>query len=384
MPKVAIVGNQAFALLNFRAPLIEALVAAGNEVVACAPRMTEEDKSRIRELGALPLEYPLTRAGINPFHDLATLIGLLRILLAHKPDVVVSYTIKPSIYGTIAAKLAGVKHSYAMITGLGYAFTNSRANIRSKIIYRVARLLYKLSFLLSDGVVVQNNDDRNFIIDEGLISASKVKGVFPTGIKLGEWPLTPPLLIPTTFTLVARMLADKGVREFVAAAKLIKCRYPSARFLLVGGLDSNPLAIGEAEVSTWVGEKTVEWLGHVPVRPVLDETSVFVLPSYREGVPRSSQEAAALGRPIVTTDVPGCRETVIHGVNGFLVPAQDVERLREAMERFLQSPDLISTMGNESRKIAEQRFDAEKICAQLIKIFGLASTQSEQAANSDL
>lgn len=373
MPKVAIVGNQAFALLNFRGPLIEALVEAGNEVVACAPRMTEDDKSRIRELGALPLEYPLARTGINPFHDLTTLFGILRIFLTHRPDVVVSYTIKPSIYGTIAAKLAGVKHSYAMITGLGYAFTNKRTNIRSRIIYWVAHFLYRSSFTLSDGVIVQNSDDKDFIIAAGIISASKIKGVFPTGVKLGDWPLRPPMLVPPTFTLVARMLADKGVREFVAAAKSIKHRYPGARFLLVGGLDSNPLAISEAEISRWVSEKTVEWLGHVPVRPVIEETSVFVLPSYREGVPRSSQEAAALGRPIVTTDVPGCRETVIHKVNGFLVPAQDVEPLREAMEMFLQSPDLISTMGSESRKIAEQRFDAEKISVELIKIFGLPS-----------
>jgi glycosyltransferase involved in cell wall biosynthesis len=162
------------------------------------------------------------------------------------------------------------------------------------------------------------------------------------------------------------MLRDKGVVEFVEAARQVRAAHPEIVFRLIGGLDSNPAAIGEAEIAGWVREGIVEWVGHVPVRPWLERTSVFVLPSYREGVPRSTQEAMAMARPVITTDVPGCRETVVDGRNGYLVPARDSGALAAAMLRFVANPALVNQMGAESRRMAEERFDAAALNAKTI------------------
>jgi lipopolysaccharide/colanic/teichoic acid biosynthesis glycosyltransferase len=183
------------------------------------------------------------------------------------------------------------------------------------------------------------------------------------GVPLEEWPPAPPHLEPLTFTLIARLLREKGVREFAEAARRVKARHPGVRFLLIGPLDTNPGAIPEAEVRSWVEEGILEWIPWTEdVRPYLRETSVYVLPSYREGVPRSTQEAMAMARPVITTDAPGCRETVIPGVNGFLVPPRDPEALAQAMMKFLEEPHLVERMGKESRRLAEERFDAAKAC----------------------
>ncbi|WP_331838638.1 glycosyltransferase family 4 protein [Hydrogenophilus thermoluteolus] len=175
-------------------------------------------------------------------------------------------------------------------------------------------------------------------------------------------------------SLVAHMLREKGVLEFVAAARRIKANYPEVRFVLVGGLHPNPGSIQKEEIESWVREGVVEWAGQVAdVRPWLAQTSVFVLPSYREGVPRSTQEAMAMARPVITTDAPGCRETVMDGVNGFLIPPRDVDALVAAMERFIANPNLIRSMGTESRRLAEERFDVRVVNQRLMQILGITS-----------
>ena len=205
-----------------------------------------------------------------------------------------------------------------------------------------------------------------------ILQAEKVVGVYPTGVDLAEWKALPAVQDPITFSLVGRMLRDKGVREFVAAARELKSMNPSVRFCLIGGADTNPGAIAEAELLDWKREGVVEWTGHVDVKPWLERTSVFVLPSsYREGVPRSTQEAMAMGRAVVTTDVPGCRETVVDGRNGFLVRPDDAKSLRVAMQKFIDNPKLISDMGRESRKMAEECFDVAEINRSIIAAMGL-------------
>ena len=195
-----------------------------------------------------------------------------------------------------------------------------------------------------------------------MVNPDKVRLLGGIGVLLDEWQPAPPVTQPVTFTLAARLLKEKGICEYAEAAKIIKRRYPRTRFILLGGLDTNPGALKREEVEKWVRDDILEWYGNVPdVRPYFAQTSVYVLPSYyREGVPRSTQEAMAMGRPVITTDAPGCRETVIDGVNGFLIPPRDPEALIKAMERFILRPELIIQMGNESRKLVEERFDARK------------------------
>ena len=363
--RFAVVGNQAFALVNFRGRLIADLVAQGVVVFALAPDFTDKDRALLATLRAQPVDYSLQRTGINPFRDVVDLFRLLRTLRSLKLDGVLSITVKP-------AMLAGIDKRYIMITGLGYAFSAIDKSLRRMVANFGLRGLLSKAFAASAGVFLQNKDDLQDLVDLKILQADKVVGVYPTGVDLVDWKALPASQHPITFSLVGRMLRDKGVREFVAAARELKATNPSVRFCLIGGVDTNPGAISEAELLGWKGEGVVEWTGHVDVKPWLERTSVFVLPSsYREGVPRSTQEAMALGRAVVTTDVPGCRETVVDGRNGFLVRPNDANSLRLAMQKFIDNPGLISDMGRQSRQMAEERFDVSEINRGIIRAMGL-------------
>ncbi|MBO8143310.1 MAG: glycosyltransferase family 4 protein [Thermodesulfobacterium sp.] len=351
------------------------MVERGHEVLALAPDYDDKTKERIKALGAVPIDYYLSRTGLNPFQDAYTFLQLFFLLRKLKPDVVLSYAVKPVIYGTLAAWLARVPRRFALVAGLGYVFTSTREQERvtKKLLRKLVSLLYREAFHRATRVFFQNPDDLQEFYLRGLAKREKSVLIGATGVDMKAFSPTPPVQNPVTFLLVARLLREKGIYEFVEAAKRIKSKYPNTRFLLVGGLDSNPGSIKREEVEDWVKEGIIEWPGHVEdVRQWISQASVFVLPSfYREGVPRSIQEAMAMGRPVITTDAPGCRETVIDGINGFLVPVQDVEALAQAMERFIQKPELIEKMGKESRRIAEERFDVHKINARFLRELGL-------------
>jgi len=372
--KFAVIGNQAFSLLNFRGPLIRAIVERGHEVWALAPDYDPETLKAVETLGVKPLSYSLSRTGLNPMRDLWDLLRLFLLLRKLKPNVTLVYTIKPVIYGTLAAWLSRVPRRYAMIEGLGYAFTVSgqREPLKRRFLLWMAKRLYRLALPKATLVFFLNRDDLKEFVEGGLVPEEKAFLLGPIGVDLEHFSPAPPVKDPVTFLLVARLLREKGVVEFVEAARRVKEKHQNTRFVLLGGLDTNPGAIRKEEVEGWVKEGIVEWPGHVSdVRPWLAQASVFVLPSYREGVPRSIQEAMAMARPVITTDVPGCRETVIPGVNGFLVPPRDVGALVSAMERFILEPELIEGMGRESRRIAEERFDVHKINQVLLQKMGL-------------
>lgn len=375
MAKVAIIGNQAFSLLNFRGPLIRAMVERGHEVLALAPDYDSAQRGKVLALGAKPVNFSLSRTGLNPIRDLSDFVRLLWLLRRLRPDVVLAYAIKPVIYGTLAAWLAGVPKRFALIAGLGYAFTPSREDnvLKRKILHFIAEWLYRIALRRATCVFFQNADDLKEFVRRKIVSENKAFLLGPTGVDLFYFRPAPPVKKPVTFVLAARLLREKGVREFAEAARRIKAKYPETRFLLLGGLDTNPGAIRKEEVEAWVREGILEWPGHVSdVRPWLAQASVFVLPSYyREGVPRSIQEAMAMARPVITTDAPGCRETVIPEVNGFLVPVRDVDALVSAMERFILEPDLIEKMGRESRRLAEKRFDVHKLNQVFLREMGL-------------
>jgi glycosyltransferase involved in cell wall biosynthesis len=366
-------------ILSFRGALIRDLVAHGAQLFVLAPDYTPEIRAAVTELGATPIDYPLNRTGTNPLQDVRTLLALARILRRLRPDVVMPYNIKPVIYGTLAAAIAGVPQRVALIEGLGYAFIDmQRLSLRGRFFRAFIKSLYRLALRWAQTVLFLNPDDLEEFTQARIVKPRQALLLGGIGVDLEEWQPAPPVLEPITFTLAARLIREKGIVEFAEAARLIKARYPNTRFLLLGGLDTNPGALTQQEVEAWVQQGILEWLGLVPdVRPYFVQTSVYVLPSYyREGVPRSTQEAMAMARPVITTDAPGCRETVVHGVNGFLVPPRDVEALAAAMERFVVQPDLILTMGQASRKLAQERFDVRKINRLMLQAIGICNNDS--------
>lgn len=258
-----------------------------------------------------------------------------------------------------------------MVEGLGFVFTpaTSALPLKRRLLKHLVLHLYRLGFSCAHRVIFLNPDDRAELSAAGVVTFSKTFLLGGIGVDLDKWPMSPPVLSPVTFLLVARLLREKGVEQYAAAARLVKQRYPEARFILLGGIDDNPGSISSNDVNAWVDEGILEWHGHVAVQPWLKQTSVFVLPSYyREGVPASTQEAMAMGRAVITTDAPGCRETVVEGVNGFLVPARNELALAEKMCTFIAQPALIESMGRESRRLAVERFDVHKVNQRLIDL----------------
>ncbi len=372
---VVLIGHAAQATLNFRAPLLADLVAAGWRVEVLAPDWTAAQRQRLQAMGVRAASFPLARTGLNPVQDLRTFVAILRHLRRERPQAVFTYAAKTNVWGMLAAWLAGVPRRVAMVEGLGYAFTDGAQGRRSwkqRALGALLAGLYRLAFAAAHRVVVLNPDDARDLQRGCGLSPRKTVLLGGIGVPLDEWPPHSPHTDPMTFTLVARLLREKGVLEFLHAARRVKARHPATRFWVLGPLDDNPGGLREADLRPWLDDGTVEWPGAVDVKPWLAQTSVFVLPSYyREGVPRSTQEAMAMGRPVITTDAPGCRETVVEGVNGFLVPPRDVDALERAMLRFIEEPALVARMGQESRRLAEERFDVRRANAVLMEMMGL-------------
>lgn len=368
MPKtIALLAHHAGSLLNFRGDWIRELCASSAQVLCLAPDYQDEDRAAVRRLGAVPVDYDLQRTGMNPARDLCDAWGLMRLLRRLRPDVTFAFSTKPVIYGTLAAWATRVPRRVAMIEGVGFVFTDGDRPLgwKRRILRRVVGGLYRLALFRAHRVIFLNPDDRCEFVERGLAPASRAVVLGGIGVDLDVWAPAPPVRKPVTFLLVARLLREKGIVEYVEAAKEVRSLHKDARFLLLGGLDSNPGGLGRAEVQSWVDEGILEWPGHVDVRPWLAQASVFVLPSWREGVPRSTQEAMAMARPVITTDVPGCRETIEDGVNGFRVPVRNAQALAQAMLCFVREPDLIGSMGGASRRLAEERFDVRRVNARL-------------------
>lgn len=370
MARVVVFGSCPKALLNFRGRLLKAMRDRGHEVVACAPGSPPEVLERLSEWGIAYHPVPLARTGLNPFRDIATARQFLILLKTLRPDAVFSYTIKPVIWGSATARLAGIPRVYSMITGLGFAFSGSGA--KHGLAHFGATLLYRMSLRFNDKVIFQNPDDLALFKQLGLLKP-KTGTLVVNGSGVDTAYFSPSLFPERpTFLLLSRLIRDKGIREYVEAARMLKKRHPEVRFRLAGFIDNRPSAIRRSELRQWVEDGTIEYLGHLrDVRPALHESSVYVLPSYREGLPLSVLEAMATGRPIVTTDVPGCRETVEEGVNGFLVPARSPERLAAAMEHFIVNPEAITRFGNASRRIAQERFDVHEVNRTVLDAMGL-------------
>jgi glycosyltransferase involved in cell wall biosynthesis len=367
---VLLLASYAPSLIIFRGPLIADLVARGHRVLAAAPAIDAETGEALRRLGAEPHSIALSNASLSPFALLASYRALRRFLRAARPDVLIAYTIKPVILGALAGRAERVGRIVAMITGLGFAFTGGRQPKR--LLSRVAAsILYRLALRRADIVLFQNKDDEALFRGLALLERASPSAIINgSGIDLQAFAPSP-VPVSLSFLMIARLLGDKGVREFALAASRLKAVHPAVRIRLVGYLDPSPDSIGQAELDAIIGSG-VEFLGKLDdVRPAIAACSVYVLPSYREGTPRSVLEAMAMGRAVITTDAPGCRETVVDGENGFLVLPRDADALFEAMLRFVDAPQLAGAMGSVSRRMAEERYDVHKVNADIIAHAGL-------------
>ena len=377
--KIVVLGNQGRSMVNFWSVLVRHLLTAGHEVCCMLPPGDSEADASLTALGTRVLHYPLDRKGLNPLRDCATMRALLVLLRQEKPDLLFTSTIKPVIYGCLAARLAGVPHVYATITGLGYAFEAD--SFFKKCVNHLGVLLYRLALSGVEGVFFQNRDDLATFREAGILG-SIARVLFARGVgvdiqRFAEAPL-PPMDTPT-FLLVGRLLEAKGLYEYAAAAKLLKARWPQARFQVLGPPEQGLGSVPMEQMRAWQDAGDIEYLGETrDVRPHVAACHVLVLPSWREGTPTSVMEAMSMGRPAVVTDVPGCREVVQDGVNGRLCHVRDPQDLGRAMEHFLEHPDDMVRMGAAGRDLAEREFAADLVASRIMADMHLPAAQKER------
>ena len=377
MLKIVIIGTVASSFLSFRAHLIQALLAKSYTIYAFTSEYSQDELNDIAALGAIPITYELNRGGLNPLADAKGTYALYKKIKAINPDLVFSYFSKPVIFGTLAAKIAKVPRVIGMLEGLGYAFTEQPEGLSKKaqLIKRIQVFLYKIALPQLDNIIFLNPDDPKDLLEAYHIKVKQVDILGGIGLDLDEYNYQPieTTDLPINFLFIGRMLKEKGIHDFIAAAKMVKQIYSEVQFTVLGAIDSsNPGALQQSELDRLVSLNIINYPGQVDnVQKWIGDSHVFILPSYREGVPRSTQEAMAIGRAIITTDVPGCRETVIDGVNGFLVEKWNSQALGEKMIYFIEHPEEIEKMGHESYKMAQEKFDANEVNERLLNILEL-------------
>lgn len=370
--KVLVFSNRASNLIGFRYELLKSLVKSGIEVCTVAPPDIESISEKMSEIGVryIPLDY--SKSSINPFEELGVIFAIMSIIKREVPDVMFSFMTKPVIYGSIAAKLCGVKHIQSMIEGLGYMFIGR--TIKQRILKYIALVLYWIALKCTNRVYFLNNDDKQ-CFEKYLVSPKKTKRIFGIGIDLEKFFPVEHSKGNLMFLFVGRLLVDKGIKEFIEAAKIVSAKYSQARFVIVGGADENPASLSSEEIAEYAKTTAIKFVGiQADVRPYLMECSALVLPSYREGMPVSPMEAMASSRAVILTDVPGCRELIIRkspsdtldngvfeGRNGYMVEKGNSQAIAKAMIDLIENPHKIEAMGKEGRKFAEQFLDCNKI-----------------------
>lgn len=374
--KIAIIGTTAHSILGFRVDLIKSLISKGHEVYAFAQDYNQQSRASVVSLGAVPVLYCFNRTGLNPFVDFINTLKLTKQLKHYQIEQTFCYFTKPVIFGTLAAILAGVKRRYAMLEGLGFTFTPQSEGVpfKTKLLKRIQVLLYQWILPRLTRFILLNNDDKEDLIDHYKIKVRDLVILGPIGLNLEEYTYSQPSVNPVKFLFIGRLLREKGIFEFVKAAEGIKAKYPTAEFIVLGSIDTeNPGGLTQQQLNKLMDANIVNWPGFVTnIADWIENISVFVLPSYREGFPRSTQEAMAMGRAIITTDVAGCKETVQEGINGFLVAPWSVDALVDRMSYFIEHPDKIIEMGKNSYQIAQQKFDARKVNEHLIQLLDLS------------
>jgi glycosyltransferase involved in cell wall biosynthesis len=369
MNKILIISNSSYSLLSFRRELLESFLERNFSIVVCCPQdaSTPFLLEEFERLKIKVIIQEIRNTSKNIIFDFLTFLRFVNIIKSNNITHTFSYNMKPVIYGSIAAYFCGLKHIYTIVTGLGYTFTENNG-------ISITRLLLKnlLTFALSlnEKIFFQNKNDFDYLCKTKKLQNSSIivngSGVDTEFFKFTKTPKE------ISFLFVGRLLAHKGIYEYIEAVRLLKKKYPTISFKVAGGFSSNPSAVTQVELESWIHEEIIEYLGEVQeMLPVFQKASVCVLPSYREGCPRSLLEAMSVGRAIITTDAPGCRDTVIEGNNGYLVPVKNSLKLAEAMEQLIASPSLIKKMGQKSRLLAEEKFNVHKVNERILKGMGL-------------
>lgn len=373
MAKLIVLASNAHSLINFRFHLINHWRQSGIEVEALAPQDASfvETTEKLKKIGVPLQPVAVQNTRLNLFHDLKLLNQLKKIFLKKKPKIAFFYTIKPVIYGCIAARWAKVPQIYAMISGLGYVFNDDKNNYKRRLLAFIVKKMYGYALKKTTHVFFHNRDDANLFLRLRLVTPQQIIVTDGSGVDLHYFsPMAYPEVL--SFLFVGRLIRDKGIYEFIAAAKEIKRKYSHVRFLVAGGLHENPTALTEAQIEELRQSEVLEYLGEVKdIRDALQQASVFVLPSYREGLSRAALEALATARPVITTDAPGCREVANPSVNGFRVPIRAVTELIHSLTYFIENTAMIPIMGAASRALAVERFCVDKINTQILKAMGL-------------
>jgi len=367
MAKILLVSRCAWTLYNFRRGHMRALKDRG-ETLLCGGAGGDGYEEKIADLGIPFVALPVDMRSVNPIADVKLFRALFRWYRREKPDIVHHFTIKPVIYGSLAARLAGVPRIINTVTGLGYVFTDGAA----PWLRAVVELQYRVALRAAHYTFFQNSEDRDLFLQKRILRGERA-GLLPgSGVDTSYFSPRPARQCdqqsPTVFLMVARLLGDKGVYEFVDAARRVKARYPQTEFQLLGARDDrNPSVVPLSDLTAWQTDQSVKWLGEATdVRDAIGRADVVVLPSYREGTPRSLLEAAAMGKPLIATDATGCREAVDSGVTGLLVPVRDAPALANAMEVLLKDCGARARMGDAGRAKMLRQFEEKQVIEKVL------------------
>lgn len=363
--KIAVLSSHTPSLFWFRMDMMLDFVARGHDVVAIGNEDEVEWRQKFESDGIKYRCAAIQRNGTNPLKDLQTLSSLKKLLKEEKPDKVFSYQAKTVIYGGIAANQLGITEVYPLIAGVGSVFLAN--DLKSKIIRFILKNEYRIGMKKSPNIFFQNADDVDVFTKNKIIDKDRVVMINGSGVNLEKFTVKP---FPEKFAFlcIARLIRDKGVYEYLEACRIIKERHPEIRCLLVGPFDTNPSSLKQSELQPYIDDRIIEYFGEQSdVRPYIAECSVYVLPSYREGTPKTVLEAMATGRPVITTNAPGCRETVIDGKNGWLIPVKGTDALVKKMELLYESPDTVRGMAGIGRKMVEDKYDVKLINKSIIK-----------------
>ncbi|SFF58725.1 Glycosyltransferase involved in cell wall bisynthesis [Halobacillus alkaliphilus] len=366
--KIMVISPKNKTLYNFRGDLIKKMISKGHEVIAIGPN--KDHIEDVLALGVKFIEVPFNKDNISALGDIKYYKELKKVMKEEKPDLVFSYTIKPVIYSSMAAHSVGVKKIYPMITGLGRVYAST--GMKARAVRLITGLLYKRALKPTNTVIFQNTDDLKRLVNLKYIAKEKAVRVNGSGVNMEKFKNNE-LPENHVFLMIARIIKEKGIFEFANAARIVKKKYPNARFILVGGFDNSLGAIAPEDINPYIEDGSIEFPGETKdVIPYLKESSVFVLPTYyREGLPRTILEAMAMARPVITTDWPGCRDAVINEKNGFLIQPKDSVNLAEKMKILIEYPIKVKEMSNESLRICKEFYEVNKVNNHMLDIMDI-------------